>query len=107
MSTPTPGSHAGRPLGRSSFADAASSADRPDSGLVARVPTRKVVRSLVRIVVTVSLLTVDFFQLSLDRASVGVVVAVLCTGLAALIGLVALEVRSVMRSDYPGLRAVE
>jgi small-conductance mechanosensitive channel len=76
---------------------------------MAGAPTRfqKIVRTLVRIFVTVALLTVGYFQLSLDRASIGVVVIVLVAGLAVLIALVVFEVRSVMRSDFPGLRAVE
>jgi hypothetical protein len=42
----------------------------------------------------------------LDRTSIGVTVGILGLGLLALIGLVAFQVRAIIRSSTPGLRGV-
>lgn len=48
-----------------------------------------------------------YFPLPLDRSSAGAAVAVLVTGLVVFVALVAFQVHSVLRSPFPGLRAVE
>jgi hypothetical protein len=47
-----------------------------------------------------------YYLLPLDRSSIGVVIGILAVGLLALIGLVAFQVRAIIRAAYPALRAV-
>jgi ACR3 family arsenite efflux pump ArsB len=55
---------------------------------------------------TVALVAI-YYLLPLDHSSTGGAVTILVIGLAVLIGLVALQVRSILRSRLPGLRAIE
>jgi hypothetical protein len=52
-------------------------------------------------------LVVIYYLLPLDRYSAGVAVTVLIAALVALAGLITLQVRSIMASPFPGLRAAE
>ena len=53
------------------------------------------------------MLVVIYYLLPLDRASTTVAVTLLVIGLVLLMGLVAYQVRSIVRSAYPLLRGVE
>jgi voltage-gated potassium channel len=66
-----------------------------------------IARGVLRIAGTVTALTVLYYLLPLDRTSAGAAVTILFTGLAVFIGLVALQTRAIIRSPFPGLRAVE
>jgi voltage-gated potassium channel len=81
----------------------ASTGASPD----ARPSTRRILRSLLRAVGSTAVLVVIYYLLPLDRSSTWAAVMTLVIGLAVLIGLIAFQVRSIMRSQYPGLRAVE
>lgn len=48
-----------------------------------------------------------YYLLPLDHISAGAAVAILAAGLVALTGLLVVQVRSIMLSRFPGLRAVE
>jgi hypothetical protein len=48
-----------------------------------------------------------YYVLPLDRVSAETAVTVLILGLVAFIGLVAYEVRAIIRSRFPGLHAIE
>ena len=48
-----------------------------------------------------------YYLLPLDRSSAGAAVTMLVTGLVALIALITFQVRSILVSRFPGLRAVE
>ena len=52
-------------------------------------------------------LVVIYYLLPLDRSSAGAAVTMLITGLVALIALITFQVRSILVSRFPGLRAVE
>jgi voltage-gated potassium channel len=54
---------------------------------------------------TVALVAI-YYLLPLDRTSISVAVMMLAFGLLALVGLVAFQVRSIIRAKYPALRAV-
>ena len=55
---------------------------------------------------TVALVAI-YYLLPLDHSSTWVAVTMLVIGLAALIGLVAFQVRWILRSRFPGLRGVQ
>ena len=55
---------------------------------------------------TVALVTI-YYLLPLDRSSTGVAITMLAVGLAALIGLIAFQVRAIVVSSHPALRAGE
>ena len=52
-------------------------------------------------------LVVIYYLLPLNRSSTWVAVTMLVIGLALFIGLVAFQVRSIVRSRFPALRAIE
>jgi voltage-gated potassium channel len=72
---------------------------RPSSGLIAR--------AVLRVAGSVAALVTVYYLLPLDHASTPVAVTILLLGLAGFIALVAAQVRLIIRSRFPGLRAVE
>jgi hypothetical protein len=62
---------------------------------------------VLRIAGSVTVLVVLYYLLPLDHSSAGGAVTTLLIGLAVFIALVALQVRAIIRSPFPGLRAVE
>ena len=66
-----------------------------------------IVRSVLRIVASTTALVAVYYLLPLDHSSTGAAVTILVIGLAAFIGLVAFQVRAIIRSPFPGLRAIE
>ncbi len=64
-------------------------------------------RAVLRSGVSIAALVALYYLLPLDRASTWAAVTILAVGLVALIGLVVYQVRRILRSRYPGLRAVE
>jgi hypothetical protein len=65
------------------------------------------VRSALRATGSSAALVVIYYVLPLDRSSTAVAVTMLTIGLVALMGLVAYQVRSIVRSRFPLLRGVE
>jgi voltage-gated potassium channel len=76
-------------------------------GLGARPARRRVVRSLLRAAGATAVLVVICYLLPLHRASTPAAVTMLAIGLAALITLVVFQVRSIVASPFPVLRAIE
>jgi Ion channel len=66
-----------------------------------------IVRAVLRIVGSTAVLMTLYYLLPLDHSSTGATVTILVIGLVAFIALVALQVRWIIRSPFPGLRAVE
>ena len=81
----------------------ASTGPRPD----ARPPFRRILRSFLRATVSTVALVTIYYLLPLDHSSTWVAVTMLVIGLVLLIGLVAFQVRSIVRSRFPALRAIE
>ncbi len=79
----------------------------PDAGSTARPRVRIVVQALLRAAGSTTALVVIYYLLPLNHSSTWAAVTILITGLALLIGLVAFQVHSIVRSPFPGLRAVE
>jgi voltage-gated potassium channel len=71
------------------------------------VPRRLVVRALLRASLTATVLVVLYFTLPITGSLDGSAAVRLVVGLLALAGVVTWQVRAVLRSEYPGLRAVE
>jgi voltage-gated potassium channel len=76
-------------------------------GLGARPSRRTVVRSLLRSAGATPVLVAIYYLLPLHSASTPAAVMMLVIGLAALITLVVLHVRSIVSSSFPLLRAIE
>ena len=70
-------------------------------------PRRMIVRAVLRAAGSTIALVAIYYLLPLDHASTWVAVTMLVTGLVLLIGLVAFQVRWIVTSPFPGLRAVE
>jgi hypothetical protein len=79
----------------------------PDIADGVRAPTLIMVRTGLRAVGTTAALVTIYYLLPLDRTSTWVGATILIIGLVALIALVTFQVRSIIRSQFPGLRAVE
>ena len=62
---------------------------------------------VLRIAGTVTALVVLYYLLPLDHSSTGTAVTILVIGLAVFIALVAFQTRAIIRSPFPGLRAIE
>ncbi|MFJ3788651.1 potassium channel family protein [Kitasatospora sp. NPDC090091] len=78
--------------------------DRPGTG---RPSPGRLVWTALRVAGSVAALGTLYYVLPLDNSSTATALTMLLAGLAAFVGLVALQVRSILRSRYPGLRAVE
>jgi hypothetical protein len=63
--------------------------------------------SVLRAAASTAALVAIYYLLPLDHSSTGVAITILVIGLAVLIVLVVFQVRSILRSPFPGLRAVE
>jgi hypothetical protein len=84
------------------------SGDRqPDASPEARPPPGKIVWALLRALGSTAALVVIYYLLPLDHSSAWAAVTMLVIGLVVLIGLVAFQVRSIIASPFPGLRAIE
>src|SRR5271155_1591032 len=81
----------------------ASTGPNPD----ARPSYRRIARSLLRAMGSTIALVVIYYLLPLNHYSTPVAIATLVIGLVVLIGLVTFQVRSIVRSRFPGLRAIE
>lgn len=79
----------------------------PDGPGKARSLRRAVIRSALRSVLTVVVLTVAYFVLPLQGLRNDGDFAILAASLLALVALIGYQVRAILRADYPGLRAVE
>jgi voltage-gated potassium channel len=66
-----------------------------------------IVRGVLQVTGSTTALVALYYLLPLDDSSAGAAVTILVTGLVVFIALVALQVRSIIRSPFPGLRAVE
>jgi voltage-gated potassium channel len=87
------------------MADSADAAPGASGG--AKPPTNQVVRAFLRGAVSSIVLVVIYYILPLNHSSTWVAVTTLVIGLVLLVGLTAYQVRSIVRSPYPGLRALE
>jgi voltage-gated potassium channel len=70
-------------------------------------PRRKVVGSLLRASGSTAVLVLIYYLLPLDHTAHWAALTILVIGLAGLIGLVSFQVRWIIASEYPGLRALE
>ena len=77
-----------------------------DAPYEARSGFRRVFVTLLGALGSTAALVAVYYLLPLDRSSIGVVIGILAAGLLALVGLVAFQVRAIMRATYPALRAV-
>ncbi|HEX8867709.1 MAG TPA: hypothetical protein VF821_18770, partial [Lentzea sp.] len=76
----------------------------PETGIrrEARASGRMITWAVLRVVVSVAVLVTVYYLLPLDHSSTPAAVAILLLGLAGFIVLVAVQVRLIIRSQYPG-----
>jgi len=79
----------------------------PDGLREAKPPPGRIVRSLLRAAGSTAVLVAVYYLLPLDNSARWFAITMLVIGLAALIGLVAYQVRAISGSRYPALRALE
>jgi voltage-gated potassium channel len=68
---------------------------------------RLIGRGLLRAAITAASLVALYYLLPLDRRSDAYLVLGLSIGIAGLTGMIGWQVRAIIRSDYPGIRAVQ
>jgi len=78
-----------------------------DAGSVAKPSAGMIVRAVLLALASAAALVAIYYVLPLDTATMWVAVTMLVIGLVALIGLVAFQVRRILRSPFPALRGVE
>ena len=83
-----------------------SAGRRSDVAHERRRQARKVLLTFLRAVGSTIALVAIYYLLPLDRASSAVAVTILVVGLTAFVGLVAYQVRSIIKATYPVLKAV-
>ena len=79
----------------------------PDAAAQAQPPPGKIVRALLRAAGSTVVLVVLYYLLPLDHAARWAAIAMLVIGLAGLGALVTFQIRSIIASPFPGLRALE
>jgi voltage-gated potassium channel len=84
-----------------------SAAAAPDARRQARPSPSTIVWAALWIVGSTAALVALYYALPLTRSSTWAAVTILVIGLMLFIGLAALQVRAIIRSPFPGLRAVE
>ena len=78
-----------------------------DAGRAARPPRGALVRALLRAAGSTVVLVAIYYLLPLNHVPGWLAVTILVIGLMLLVGLVSLQVRSIVASPFPGLRAAE
>jgi len=86
---------------------AASASTAPKDQAPARPSYRRMAWTVLRMTVTIAALVTLYYLLPLDRTSTPAAITMLLIGLAGFAALVAFQVRAIIRSEFPGLRAVE
>ena len=81
--------------------------DQPVADLPGAVPRRLVVRAVLRASLTATVLVVLYFTLPITGSLDGSAALLLVAGLLGFAGVITWQVRAVLRSRYPGLRAIE
>jgi voltage-gated potassium channel len=79
----------------------------PDGRRATGPTTRSIVAALLRAMGSTAALLTVYYLLPLDRSSTGFAVTTVAAGLVVFIALVAFQVRTIIASPFPGLRAVE
>jgi hypothetical protein len=72
-----------------------------------RLTPGRITWTVLRVTVSVAALVTLYYLLPLDHSSTSAAVTMLLIGLAGFIALVIAQVRSIIRSPFPGLRAIE
>jgi len=73
----------------------------------ARATALVITWAVLRVVASIAVVTALYYLLPFDRSTAGVAATLLVAGLVAFVGLVAFQVRSIIASPFPGLRAIE
>jgi voltage-gated potassium channel len=68
---------------------------------------REIWLAVLRVVVFIAIVVTAYYSLPFDRSATWGAVTLLVVGLILLIGLIALQVRLIIRSSFPRVRAVE
>jgi len=72
-----------------------------------RPPGRMITWAALRIVASIAVVVTLYYLLPFDRSSTSVVVTMLIIWLVVFVGLVAFQIRAIIASPFPGLRAIE
>jgi voltage-gated potassium channel len=79
----------------------------PQDQVEARPSTRQITKTVLRATASVAALVALYYVLPLDHSSTAIAVTMLLVGLVGFVALVVFQVRVIIRSDFPVLRATE
>ncbi|MGW4898542.1 potassium channel family protein [Kitasatospora sp. NPDC004240] len=79
----------------------------PGGPAAPRPPARRITWTVLRAAGSVTALVALYYSLPLNHSSTTATLVMLLTGLVGFVALVAFQVRSIIRSRHPGLRAAE
>src|SRR5262245_27185742 len=80
---------------------------RPDASHQAKPPPSAIIRSVLRAVGSTAVVVAIYYLLPLDHSSAGFDITALLAGLVAFIVLVTFQIRWIITSRWPALRALE
>jgi len=72
-----------------------------------KIPYRRIGWTVLRVLATTAIVVTAYYSLPFDRAATWGVITLLVIGLLALIVLIGFQVRAIVRSAFPNLRAIE
>ena len=84
-----------------------SAGTRPDASNEARPQLSTIIGSLLRALGSTAAVVAIYYLLPLDHSSAGFGVTTLIVGLVLFLGLVTYQIRAIIASPWPGLRALE
>jgi ion channel len=79
----------------------------PQAPAAFRASAGRIAWSVLRVLGSVAVLVTLYYLLPLDHSSFAVAITILVIGLVGFIALIAWQVRTILRSQFPGLRAAE
>lgn len=71
------------------------------------LPYRRIGWTVLRVLASAAIVVTAYYLLPFDRAATWAVITLLVIGLVALIALIGFQVRAIVRSPFPNLRAIE
>ena len=84
-----------------------STAQKPDARQEVTLPYRRIGWTVLRVLASAAIVVTAYYLLPFDRAATWGAITLLVLGLLALIALIGFEVRAIVRSPFPNLRAIE
>ena len=84
-----------------------STAQKPDARSETALPYRRIWWTVLRVLASAAVVVTAYYLLPFDRSATWGAITLLVIGLVVLVALIAFQVRAIIRSPFPNLRAIE